>query len=210
MTFSQKTKWIGILLSACFALASPIDAQPNAPFQDPGKDYQLSPQDEIAISVYGEPDLSVTRRIDAAGRVSLPLLGDVTIAGHTSRSAEDFLEKRFIEEEFLINPQVAVSIVQYNLRQFYIFGQVQSPGAKPFPIEAEYLDIIDAISRAGDFTDIARRSAIRVTRSDEEGKETVLNWNLDGLIQGSGNFEKNRDKYRVYPGDVIFVPERIF
>ncbi len=175
-----------------------------------GTEYRLGPLDEVQVTVFGEPDLTVTRRLDAEGRVSLPLLGDVKISGHTTRSAEDYLEKRFIDEEYLISPQVTVSIVQYNIRQFYIFGQVQAPGAKAFPIEVESLDIIDAISRAGDFTDLARRNAIRVTRKNDKGEERVLTWNLDGLIQGAGNFENNREKFKVYPGDVLFVPERVF
>jgi polysaccharide export outer membrane protein len=201
MTPSKVFPVIAFLL---FCVASTAQENPGA------NDYRIGPMDEVLISVFGEPELTVTRRLDADGRVSLPLLGDTRISGHTTRSAEDFLEKRFIEEEYLISPQVTVSIVQYNTRQFYIFGQVQSPGAKLFPIEVESLDIIDAISRAGDFTDLAKRNGVRVTRTDESGREEILVWNLEGLIQGSGSSKKNREKFRVYPGDIIFVPERVF
>lgn len=203
--------WLITILVFSPAVFAPLSAQENGGRgATPSKDYLFQPQDLIEIRVYGEPDLSVNQRLDAQGRISMPLLGDVKISGYSARSAEDFLEKQFLEEQYLVNPQVSISVVEYNPRLFYIFGQVQAPGAKSFPNEAEFLDIIQAISMGGDFTDLARKNAVRVTRPREKGEEEILIWDLDGLIQGDRNFEKNRDKFRIFPGDIIFVPERVF
>ena len=173
------------------------------------QDYRLRPLDSVAISVYGEPDLSFSQRLDSNGIVSIPLLGDTELAGLSVREAESFLESRFIEDKYLKNPQVTVNVTGYHPRQFFVFGQVGRPGAKTIPIESDYVDIIEAISMAGDFNDIARTSAVRVTRKSDSGEEITLVWNLDGILKGKEPIQ-NREKYRILPGDLIFVPERIF
>lgn len=177
---------------------------------EPGKDYRLRPQDLVEITVFGEPDLAVAQRIDAEGGVSMPLIGVVKLAGMAVREAEAFLEKRYLEEEYLISPQITVKVVDYALRQFFIFGQVRNPGAKPFPLEAGTLDIIEAISMAGDFTEMAKTSSVRVTRKNPGGPDQILTWNLDGILQGNLSSSQTRENFMLYPGDILFVPERVF
>ncbi len=204
-----RTACLPVILIASLLTA---EAQPSAlPSAAPAadQDYRLRPMDTLAISVFGESDLSIAQRIDSQGMVSIPLLGDTKIAGLTVREAETFLEQRFVDEEYLKHPQVTVNVTAYSTRQFFIFGQVQSPGAKPIPIESGYIDIIEAISMAGDFTDTAKTNAVRVTRKTGDGAEITLTWNLDGILKGDESIQ-NREKYRVEPGDLIFVPERIF
>jgi len=197
------------LMTLCLCLITPLLEGQTGGTPSP-TDYRLRPLDTVTIQVFDEPDLSASQRLDADGKVSLPLLGTVKLSGMPIREVETFLEKRYIEEEYLLRPQVIVSVAGYNPRQFYLFGEVNNPGAKLFPTEAEYLDIIEAISLGGDFSDMARKSSVRVTRTDSQGNEVVMTWNLDGIIEGGAPSEKGRASFRVYPGDILFVPERIF
>ena len=84
----------------------------------------------VEVSVYGEPNLSVSQRLDGQGRISIPLLGDIQLAGMNVRKAESFLESRFIEEEYLKNPQVTVRVTGYSVRQFFIFRPARGRGAE--------------------------------------------------------------------------------
>jgi len=198
------------LLLFWIAGAAPAPGQSIDPRQPDTAQYRLQPQDEISVTVFDEPELNVSQRLDPRGRISMPLLGTVNLSGMSPREAEAFIENKFIEEKYLLRPQVTVSIINYSPRYFYIFGQVQSPGAKAFPAAVEFLDIINAISRGGDFTDTAKKNSVRVTRKTGPEGEKVMVWNLDGLIQGSEDSIEARKEFRIYPGDVIFVPERIF
>src|ERR1043166_3572900 len=71
--------------------------------------YCLFARDMIRVSVHGEPDLSVERRLDGNGRVSLPMLGSVVLQGLSVTAAEEKIRTTYIEQELLVRPQGAVT-----------------------------------------------------------------------------------------------------
>jgi polysaccharide export outer membrane protein len=90
-----------------------------------------------------------------------------------------------------------------------VLGAVRSPGVIPFPLEVNSMDIVDVISKTGGLAGIARGEAVRVTRLDEDGQETVSIVNVESLITGKGR-RSDSDRFLIYPGDVIYVPDRLF
>ena len=64
--------------------------------------YLLSSFDKVSISVYGQQDLSSSQRISDEGAVSVPLLGDILVAGNTVSQAQKLIEKAFIEQLYLV------------------------------------------------------------------------------------------------------------
>ncbi|NDV62334.1 polysaccharide export protein [Puniceicoccales bacterium CK1056] len=173
------------------------------------KFYKLRPGDTVQITVFNEPDLSVLQELDPNGVLIVPLLGRTDLGGLTLREAETRLEETYISEEYLIDPQVTVSVAEFAEQVFYIFGEVNQPGAKKFPRGKQSLDILEAITMAGDLSQYAKRSEIVVRRpikgSDREEKIIV---DLEKVIRGSKR--GNEDLITIFPEDIIFVPERMF
>lgn len=107
--------------------------------------YRLGPGDEISVDVFGVDDLSGDYRIDGMGRVSLPLIGNVEVSGYTLAEAEDVLERRY-GAEYLRNPQITVSVLEFRSQQFTAVGAVSQP--KVYNTERK-VTLIEALAMAG-------------------------------------------------------------
>src|SRR3954465_15275924 len=86
--------------------------------------YTLSLADQIRISVYQEDDLTSQTRIDARGRINLPLLGEVAVGGLTVVEAQKVIQEAYKAGRFLRNPQVTVNVIEYAPREVSIQGQI--------------------------------------------------------------------------------------
>lgn len=211
------TAALGALLWAAAAL-TPAGAQtPPAPAPSgagadadahPSFIYRLTTTDRLRIVVFGEPDLSTLSRIDARGNVNLYLVGDVHVAGCTINEAQQIIESSYRDGRYLRNPQVTVSVEDYAPRTVTVDGQVRNPGPISLPTEST-LTVYQAIIRAGGFTDIAKGSAVSVTRILPGGAKKVFTVDVDGLIRGRDRNRGNDDTLLLEPGDIIYVPERL-
>lgn len=154
--------------------------------------YVLGPGDVVSISVYEEVDLSFPEmRIGDTGLINYPFLGEIAVTGQTSAQLEQLLRKGLIDGEFLINPTVTVTIVQY--RPFYINGEVAQPGSYPYE---PGLTLRKAISIAGGFTERANRNRFTLHHgNDADSAAPDSTTSLDTTIQ---------------PGDIITINERFF
>lgn len=171
--------------------------------------YRIRVNDSVAISVFKEPELGVSQRIDGDGLIKLPLLGETSIVGMTTREAEAFLEQKFIDERYLREPAVTVSVVQYAPRQIIILGEVGRPGPLELPLEEDSLDIVELIARAGGFSGIAKQDSVRIKRERSNGTVREFVINVEDLISGRQDGER-RGGFEVVPGDLVYVPERLF
>jgi protein involved in polysaccharide export with SLBB domain len=171
-----------------------------------GGRYRLFARDLVRLAVQGEPDLTIERRIDALGEIYVPLLGNVKIAGLTAFEAQTAIAKRYVADEIFVRPEVIVTVLEYSPKEIMVLGQVGKQGKLFLPAEAVTMPIVEAITSAGGFTRIAKSDAVRVTRKDERGVEQSLTVNVEKMIEGRAGAEP----FLLEPGDVIFVPERIF
>jgi polysaccharide export outer membrane protein len=165
-------------------------------------DYLLQPSDLIRVQVFQEPDLLREVRISQEGTITLPLIEQVDLRNKTLRQAEQTIRELY-DRDFLVNPQITLVVVEYARRTVNVLGNVNSPGAVPFPQEQK-LTLIDAITRAGGFNRLADRRRIKLTRTLANGKTETLEVNADQLIRGSSS-----EKWQLQPGDNIYVPERV-
>lgn len=199
----------GLFLLASLASAGLTAANeapgPEAPGPRAAADYLLSPNDLVSITVYRHDDLGVSQRIDASGRVRIPLLGPIRIAGLSLREAEGAIRKTFRTEEILVDPQVSVRIQEYSVKQVSVLGEVESPGSVEFSIEQNRMDLRQVVARAGGFTSVAKRGSVQVFRQKPDG-EVVIEVDFDDLISS----RDGEEVFYVYDGDVIYVPDRIF
>jgi polysaccharide export outer membrane protein len=172
--------------------------------------YKLSSFDLVRVTVFGEPEFGISQRISASGAITIPLLGQVDIGGLTIDEARQRIETALIEEEFLRRPQVFVSIEGFSPRRITILGEIGSSTSIELPPGTNWFDIEVVIAMAGGFTDLARRDEVRVTRkSPGDERERVLTVDVDKvMLDEKDGFAPTR--FRVLPGDILFVPRRFF
>lgn len=107
--------------------------------------YRLGPGDEIKMSVFGVEDLSGNYRIDGLGRVSLPLIGPVDISGYTLAETENVLQEKY-SEEYLRQPQITVSVMEFRSQQFTAVGALSQP--RVYNTQRR-ITLIEALAMAG-------------------------------------------------------------
>jgi polysaccharide export outer membrane protein len=217
----RRIRLLQVLVIAAFVCGAPglSSVSAETPAETPAKAenkadtksnfiYRLTNTDRLRIVVYGEPDLSVISRIDARGNVNLYLVGDVHVAGCTVNEAQKIIENTYREGRFLRTPQVTISVEDYAPRAVTVDGSVKNPGPIPLPTEST-LTVYQAIIRAGGFTDIAKGTAVTVTRILPDGTKKVFTIDVDSLIKGKGRAREQDDTLLLEPGDIIYVPERL-
>lgn len=152
--------------------------------------YLLGAGDVISINVYGEPDLSFQRvRLTDAGTFSYPFFKELSANGKTPAQVERYLVQ-LLEGDYLIEPRISVSIVEY--RDFYMNGEVRSPGGYPFK---PGLTLRKAIALAGGYTPRAAKTKIHVVRKVDGVRKKLRFKSVDA---------------QVMPGDIITVEQSFF
>lgn len=197
-------------LLAALALATASRAAETAPAAEEktGFIYRLTVTDRIRISIFQEDDLADISRIDARGNIKLKLVGDVRVAGLTVNEAQKAIEKAYREGRFLRNPQVAIAIEDYAPREVSIQGQVKAPGRFLLPIESTF-SVVELVTKAGGLTDIAKGSAVVITRISPDGKKSTFTVDVDSVIRGRKGSSSDHTAFLLEPGDIVYVPERI-
>lgn len=174
-------------------------------------DYRIAPLDMLQFQIYEEPDTQISQRVSASGEMPLPLVGVVKVVGMTLREAENQLRDLYVEKGFFVDPQVILVLQQYNERSVSVLGQVNRPEQIAFPLEAQSMSVVHAITLAGGLTRIARADAVQVTRLEGRG-ERRFTVNVEAYFADSrkASAPPSPDAFRLLPGDIIFVPERGF
>lgn len=185
-------------------------AAPLPAVNDTDPSYHLTVGDSVTVSVYGEPDMSAAQRLDTSGVLRLPMIGEIKLGGLTVREAENALERTYRERELLKSPLVTISVSNYALREVSVLGAVRNPGNFQFPKETTSLDIADLITRLGGFSPTAKSDAVSVIRRKPDGTEEVTTVDVERMISGRRRGDSTRREFAVYPGDRIWVPERLF
>lgn len=200
----------GALLATALALApaargqgAPSDAKRTLP-------YRIITNDRLGVHIFQEDDLGITARVDAKGDINLNLIGQVHVYGQTLEEAEHAIENAYIEGRYLRHPKVTLTVEELAPREVSVQGQVKIPNRYSLPIEAA-TTLAEVISRAGGFTDVAKGTAVRLTRILPDGTTKVYEIDVDSVQKGK---EKNKEKIEqanmlLEPGDIIYVPERI-
>ena len=193
--------WSAALVDDAFAAnARGQAAGPESTASDPTlpDDYRIGPGDVLSISVWKEPDASVPSvAVRADGRISLPLIKEVEVAGLKPIEAERMLAARL--GRYIRGADVTVIVTQVNSRKVYMVGGLKTVGSIDL---RGGMTILQAITQAGGLTDYARRKQIYVLRS-ENGRQVKLPFNYEAVIKGE-NMEQN---ILLLPNDTVVVPQ---
>lgn len=173
-----------LVVTACAAGPQGPELSAAAP-----QSYRLGHGDRVAVTVFGEKDMSGEYDIDDTGNLPLPLAGAVNVNNMSPRQAEEAIEKKLSAGKLINNPQVTVSVIRY--RPVYILGEVQRPGAYPYQ---SGMSVLNAVALAGGYTYRAQTKRIEVVRPSEGEKQSQV----------------AAETSYIAPGDIIIVPERWF
>jgi polysaccharide export outer membrane protein len=166
------------------------------------ENYRLSPNDLVNVKVYQEDDLITTARISADGNIPFPLIGQVKIAGKTTHEAAQVIA-HLLDARYIVNPQVSMTVLTYARRGFTVLGQVLKAGSYNMEFQ-DSIDLLEAIGTAGGYTRLANPAKITVKRREND-RDEIFEVNGKDLARGD-----NGKSFRVKPGDMITVGERMF
>ena len=196
LTIGTATTWLLVPLQA----ADNATPAPVAPVEET-RTYRLSPNDVVRIKVFQEDDLTTEFRLAKDGTGTFPLLGGINLGGKTVDEAAAVV-RDLLGKDYLVNPQVTLTVTEYSKRRFMVLGQVQKPGSFDIPSE-ESVTLLQAIAMAGGFTRLAVQSKLTITRTSG-GKKTI---SVD--VKSAAN-DPGTKPFEILPDDTIIVSERVF
>jgi len=159
-----------------------------------GNDFQLGVGDVIHVSVWRETELTQTAVVRPDGKISLPLVGEVTVAGKSAIEAQVLVRERLLR--FVTDPKVTISVVEIHSRQVYITGQVQRPGAYPL---VGSVNVLQLIASAGGLTQYAHKKGIVILHAKNQPRDK---FDYNSAIEG----KDKREGMLLSPGDTVVVP----
>jgi polysaccharide export outer membrane protein len=192
-----------IILAGC-TTARPPDESSLEAHTTSTEEYRIGVDDRLQISVWRNPELSVTVPVRPDGMISMPLIGDVRAGGLTASAVAINIKEKL--SAYVRDPSVAVIVSDLRSHEFIsrirVTGAVRTPRSLPF---RQGMTVIDAVLEAGGVTEFASPNRTKLYRKSKESTE-VYDLSL-GDILTKGRLDSN---YQLRPGDVITVPERLF
>ena len=161
-------------------------------------EYFIGPEDVLNITVWRNVDLSKEVTVRPDGRISLPLIGDITAVGKTPAQLSEDISTKL--KEYKENPQVSIVITQVNSYAIYVLGEVAKPGKYPLRSKTT---LLQGVTIAGGFNASAARNKIVVFRFAKDGAGQVkIKASYDDIVLRDGS----NQNIELKPGDQIVVP----
>ncbi len=172
----------------------------------PAQDYVIGPRDVLKITVWGQQDLSQNYNVSAEGTIVFPLIGEVRAAGFTEAQLGQKIAT-LLEKDYLVNPQVLVSVAEYKSKKVLVLGEAGKPGMYPLTGETTVLEVV---SQAGGFSPTAGKQLVllrpqqRVASAGQvvPGGTSIRRLDIEKIQAGD-----NSENISVEDGDTIFIPK---
>jgi polysaccharide export outer membrane protein len=203
----NRLRWVGIaavalLVAGCESVPPPAE-DADRTFANV-EEYRIGADDRVQVTVWRNPELSVTAPVRPDGKISVPLIGDVQAGGRTPNEVAENIKRQL--SSYIRDPNVAVIITELRSHEFIsrvrVTGAVRAPRSMPY---RQGMTILDAVLEAGGVNDFASPNRAKLYRKVKD-KTEAFDIEL-GNILIKGRLETN---LFLRPGDVITVPERLF
>src|SRR5882672_3692627 len=201
-------RWVGItavgmLVAGCESIPAPADSSVDRALANV-EEYRIGADDRVQVTVWRNPELSITAPVRPDGRISVPLIGDVEAGGRTPGEVAESIKR--LLAVYIREPSVAVIITELRSHEYLsrvrVTGAVRTARSVPY---RQGMTVLDVVLEAGGVNDFASPNRTKLYRKFKD-KTEVFEIEL-GDILNKGRLETN---LFLRPGDVITVPERLF
>jgi polysaccharide export outer membrane protein len=166
-----------------------------APAKTPDSGYVIGVGDLVNVQVFDDPNLSTKQRVRPDGKISMPLLGDISVSDRAPATLSAELERTLKSRNLVVDPRVSVNVDEVKPLSISVLGKVARPGA--YIIEPG-AGVAQAIASAGGLTDFAKKDQIYLTRTTAAAH---LRFTFDQITSQGGV----ASQFRLKTGDVIVV-----
>ena len=157
--------------------------------------YRIGVEDVLLVSVWRDPDLTREVPVRPDGKISLPLIQDISAAGRTPEElAQDIHDKL---KEFMSSPSVTVVVREINSIKVYLLGEVVRPG--PVNLRSK-VRLLQAIAMAGGLTQFGGKKNVVIYRKTPSG-ERVIEVSYKRIVSG----KRPDDNLILESGDTVVV-----
>lgn len=170
---------------------------PASKYEDPLK-YTLGPDDVIQIEVLKHQEFSGIFPVNLEGKIQYKFVGDIDVTRLTKKQLEQKIKE--IISAYIINPEVAVTVLEYRSKVIYVLGEVGQPGK--YYMRSESIPLREAVVYAGLPLQSAAMRKTQIITPDKNGKVKTQRVDLYSLLYG-GNLKLN---YELHAGDILYVP----
>jgi polysaccharide export outer membrane protein len=163
--------------------------------------YTLGPDDVIDIEVRRHPEFSGKYSVNAEGNIEYKFVGDVKVQGMTRKQVKEYL--RGVLSEYIVSPDLDVTIAAYMSKVIYVVGEVNTPGK--FYMKGNTVSVREALVQAGLPTLGAAMRRCRLITPDYKHGNKYKDVNVYSLLY-EGDLTCN---LTMEPGDVLYVPATV-
>ncbi len=166
--------------------------------------YYIGIDDIVSVNVWKNPDLSITVPVRPDGKISVPLVGEISAGGRTPIEVGDEVTKKL--SKYIRDPQVAVILEQLRSHEYLsrvrVTGAVRTPSSMSF---RQGMTVLDVVLEAGGLNEFASANRTKLFRRTGD-KVEAIDIDLDDILN-DGDMSTN---YAIHPGDILSIPERNF
>lgn len=204
------TALAALVLSGCASSPGGGTAQlPPASFvaseEGPAEEYVIGPLDQLTVFVWRNPELGAKVQVRPDGRITTPLISDMSAVGKTpAKLAEDL---KVALSQYIRDPLVSVIVDNFSgtySQQVRIVGATEKPASLPYRANMTLLDAMIAVGGLSEYASGNKARLVRVDRATGGQREYALK--IDSLLK-RGDAKAN---VKLEPGDVIIIPESLF
>ncbi len=167
---------------------------PSLPKAKAEDSYVVGIADGLFISVWKEPDLSGAVVVRPDGMITVPVIGDIQVAGLTTPQVQDVLTAKL--KDVVAEPQVTVIVRDIRSRKVYLVGKVARPGAISLTSPQTVLQLL---AESGGPAQLAKSQKMYLLRTID-GKQKRIDFNYKKVLAGT------QPDVEVMVGDIIVVP----
>jgi polysaccharide export outer membrane protein len=215
MRLSSKSKLVlalgagALALGGCGTARTTGNRLPAASFvgesNQVSPNYIIGPLDELTVFVWRNPELGAKVQVRPDGRITTPLITDLTAVGKTPAQLAQDITK--VLTQYISEPRVSVMVDKFQgtfSQQIRIVGATEKPASLPYRAN---MTLLDAMIEVGGLSEFAAGDRARLVRQDKvTGKQVEYDLKISRLIK-RGDTSAN---VRLEPGDVIIIPETMF
>jgi polysaccharide export outer membrane protein len=189
------------LVTACITKGGPVPynvtnfGTPDIPIAEGSEEYHVAPTDVLAVQVFGVSEYTGDYTVDDLGRIRLPLIGNVPVAGKTTDEVSAGLATT-LGERLLQSPTIQVTVKAANSRRFTIDGAVTNPGI--YQLGGGKVSLVQAIATAKGLTDASNDRRVAIFRTIK-GQRMAAAFDLKAIRHGE------MPDPDIYPNDIIVV-----